>query len=461
MWDETYVETRLESQLDNLDISLHSFKKKDDTFWIVCIIILSTAVIIASVKLKILGAWLLFLQSTPFLRSAFYALAFFTFVVIMGIIFRTILWIYYKPIAISGCEPKEWPSVSVIMPAFNEEELIEDSIDSIFSSIYPKEKLEVICINDGSMDSTPYHMMNAKLRYGEKIKIINFSRNVGKRKALYSAMKKAKGEIIITADTDSKIDREALRNLVLPLIKDKQTAAVAGRVEVLNEKDNFLTRMLAVRYSLSFNFGRAYQSVYGSVFCCPGALSAYRKNVLKRFYRQWAAQKFLNAFCSYGEDRALTTNILKEGYRTRYQSNAVVRTKVPTTLGGMSRMYLRWTRSYIRESIIFAGFMFTRYRDKHRLLPILDFFFLNFLHPFHIFALVFIGYSFYVNPLFLLRYIAVLVIFSFFLSLYYLRAKRSLTFLYGIPYAIITAFCLWWIVPFAAFTLKNPSWMTR
>ena len=219
--------------------------------------------------------------------------------------------------------------------------------------------------------------------------------------------------------------------------------------------------MLAIRYSISFNFGRAYQSVYGAVFCCPGALTAYRKEVLLKFIHKWVNQRFLKTLCTYGEDRALTTEILKAGYLTRFQSNAVVLTKVPSTFMQMNRMYLRWTRSYIRESVLFSKFMFTRYRKEHRLLPILDFVFLNFLHPFHIFSLGFILYSFYVNPIFILRHFAVLVIFSFLLSLYYLRTKKSLTFLYGIPYAFITAFCLWWIVPFAAFTMKSQSWMTR
>ena len=172
-------------------------------------------------------------------------------------------------------------------------------------------------------------------------------------------------------------------------------------------------------------------------------------------------QRFLNTPCTYGEDRALTTEILKAGYRTRFQSNAVVFTKIPTTFVQMNLMYLRWTRSYIRESILFSKFMFTKYRNEHRLLPIFDFFFLNFLHPFHIFSLGFVVYSFSVHPIFILRHFAVLVIFSFLLSLYYLRTKKSLTFLYGIPYAFITAFCLWWIVPFAAFTMKCQSWMTR
>jgi len=146
---------------------------------------------------------------------------------------------------------------------------------------------------------------------------------------------------------------------------------------------------------------------------------------------------------------------------TRYQSNAVVYTKVPSKFNQMNRMYLRWTRSYIRESILFARFMFSRYRKKHRVLPILDFFFLNFLHPFHIFSLTIIGYSFCVHPVFILRHLAFIVVSSFFLSLYYLRTNKSLSFLYGIPYAVITAFLLWWIVPVAAFTLKSQSWLTR
>jgi hyaluronan synthase len=347
------------------------------------------------------------------------------------------------------------------MPALNEEELIEKSIASIFNSNYPQDKFEVICINDGSADSTFYYMMKAKQIYRDKLKIVNFRENLGKRKALYVGLKKSKGEIIVTVDTDSKIGRSAIRNLVIPLIKDERTGAVAGRVAVLNEKENFLTRMLSVRYSISFNFGRAYQSVYGAVFCCPGALTAYRKNVLLKFINEWVNQKFLKTPCTYGEDRALTTQILKAGYMTRFQSNACVYTKVPTRLAQMILMYLRWTRSYIRESILFAKFMFSKYRTKNRVMPIFDFFFLNILHPFHIFSLGIIIYSFCVHPLFILRHIAFLVIISFFLSLYYLRTNKNLSFLYGIPYALITAFCLWWIVPFAALSMRSQSWLTR
>jgi hyaluronan synthase len=460
MWEETLSETSLRIKEKKL-ISNLSIKEKIDPFLIFLIASISVLILTLSLKFRIFHLWSDFLRSTSFLRIATYPMLISAVVVIAGLIFRTFFWFRYRPMAIKPGEKVNWPFVSIIMPALNEEELIQASIDSIFAIDYPPDKFEVICINDGSTDSTFLNMLKAKERHGYRLKVINFSKNLGKRKAIYAGLKKSRGEIIVTVDTDSRVEKNAIKNLTLPLIHDKNTGAVAGRVEVLNEKQNFLTRMLSIRYSISFNFGRAYQSVYGAVFCCPGALTAYRKDVLSRFISEWVNQNFLNTPCTYGEDRALTTQILKLGYMTRFQSNAIVYTKVPSSFIQMNRMYLRWTRSYIRESILFAQFMFSKYRSKNRFLPIYDFFFLNFLHPFHIFSLGLITYSFLVHPFFIIRHLAFLVIISFILSLYYLRTNKSATFLYGIPYGIITAFCLWWIVPYAAFTMKNRSWMTR
>jgi hyaluronan synthase len=461
MWEETYVDANLKFKEKRLSPNIISLKERIDPFFIIFIIIISILILIFSLKFRIFHLWADFLQSTSLLKMATYPLLISATIVVAGLLFRTIFWLRYKPLTVKPGERVDWPFVSVIMPALNEEELIRASVDSIFAIDYPQDNFEVICINDGSTDSTLANMLKARQKYSDRLKIINFPKNLGKRKAIYAGLKKSKGEIIVSVDTDSRIEKEAIKNLVLPLIKDKNTGAVAGRVEVLNSKHNFLTRMLSIRYSISFNFGRAYQSVYGAVFCCPGALTAYRKSILKKFIHEWVNQKFLNTPCTYGEDRALTTQVLKLGYMTRFQSNAVVHTKVPSTFCQMNRMYLRWTRSYLRESILFARFMFTNYRTKHRFLPIYDFFFLNLLHPFHIFSLILITYSFLLHPLFILRHLAFLVIASFFVSLYYLRTNKSFVFLYGIPYGIITAFCLWWIVPYAALTMKNRSWMTR
>lgn len=461
MWEEALDDIDLEAQPKSLQFNIPFVRERIDSFLIVFIAISGVLIILVSLKLRIFHLWAEFLRSSLFLKISTYPLLFSAAIIISGIIFRTILWFRYKPLTIEPGEELSWPFVTVIMPALNEEELIKKAIDSIFASNYPQNKIEVICINDGSTDLTLFNMRQAKKKYGGRLKLVNFRQNLGKRKAIYVGLKKSRGEVIVTVDTDSKIGRSAIRNVVIPLVKDKATGAVAGRVAVLNERENFLTRMLSIRYSISFNFGRAYQSIYGAVFCCPGALTAYRKEVLKKFVHEWVNQHFLNTPCTYGEDRGLTTQILKAGYMTRFQSNAIVYTKVPSTFTQMNKMYLRWTRSYLRESIIFAGFMFSKYRKKNKVLPVVDFFFLNFLHPFHIFSLGIIAYSFFVHPAFILRHLAFVVVVSFFLSLYYLRTNRSFTFLYGIPYAVITAFCLWWIVPYAALTMKNQSWLTR
>jgi len=461
MWEEAYEEIELESRPQGFRLTLPFLKDRIDPIAVFLIVTGSATVVIIAVKFRLLPLWIEFLKSSSLLRMSGYLLIVLAFIFVSGTLFRTVLWLRYRPETADSLEGADWPSITVIMPAYNEEELIAKAIDSIFAVNYPQDKLEVIAVNDGSEDMTLLYMQRAKRQYGNKLRVISFERNLGKRRALYSGMKIARGEVIVTVDTDGKIGRSAIRNLVVPLIKDPEVAAVAGRVAVLNERDNFLTRMLSVRYAVSFDFGRAYQSVFGTVQVCPGALTAYRKAILVPFLKEWVNQKFMKSPCLHGEDRSLTTYILKSGYLTKYQSNAVVYSKAPSRFRQMNRMYVRWTRSYIRESILFSRFMFSRYRTKRRVLPILDFFFLNLLHPFHLFAIGLISYSFVAHPIFILRHLAFLVILSFFLSLYYLRTNRSLAFLYGIPYALITAFFLWWIVPFSALTLKNQSWLTR
>jgi hyaluronan synthase len=458
---ETYEELELENPPRRFEFDLPGVGERFDPIALSIIGVGFVLVIFFTLKFRLLAEWIAFLQSTRFLRISACIMIVFGFVFVSGILFRTILWLRYKPRAVESPADRDWPRVSVIVPALNEEDLIRKSIDSIFASNYPEDKLEVIAINDGSSDLTLFGMLSAKRIYGERLRVISFRSNLGKRRALYSGLKIARGEFVVTVDADSKIGRSAIRNLVIPLMEDLRIGAVGGRVAVLNERQNLLTRMLAIRYALSFDYGRAYQSVYGTVFVCPGALTAYRKSVLRSFIRDWVHQSFMNTQCLHGEDRSLTTYILRKGYRTKYQSNAVVYTKVPGNFRQMNRMYVRWTRSYLRESIVFGGFMFSRYRSGGRLLPILDFIFLNSLHPFHLCVMGLLSYSFIVQPLFILRLAAFLTILSFFLSLFYLRTNRSWAFLYGIPYALITAFAMWWIVPFSALTIRNQSWLTR
>ncbi len=460
MWQKAIVEAELESS-SNYFLSPPVTKERVDYVTIGVIIISATVVVILTIELKIVPFWINFLKSSPYLKHSLYPLAISVGILIIGIIFRTVLWFSYKPLTLEETCEFAWPYLSVIIPAYNEEGFILEAIDSIFAADYPQEKLEVIVIDDGSTDGTFEKLSLAKIKYGARIHIIRFQENLGKRKALYTGVKVSRGEVIVTIDSDSRIEQSALKNIVVPFIKEPKIGAVAGRVAVFNEKESLVTRMLAVKYSFSFDFGRAYQSAYGGVLVCPGALTAYRREALLPILEQWVNQVFMGKVCTHGEDRSLTNLILKSGYLTKYQSNAVVYTRVPRNFVQMSKMYVRWTRSSIRESFVLATFMFSRFRGKIRYLTAFDFFFLNFLYPFHLLIVALVFYSIIHEPLFIITHLIFLAIIFLFLSTYHIRTQRSLSFLYGIPLGVLASFCLWWVFPYSLLTLNEPAWLTR
>jgi hyaluronan synthase len=439
-----------------------SFSKTgSDPLVVLAILACGTALAVLAGELHALDAWIGLFRSTAVLRWTVYPFLALSLIALAGSIFRGVLWISYRPDVPDGTRKIDWPQVTVILSALNEERFIEEAVDSIFSNRYPKDRLDVICVDDGSRDGTLAGMKRSREKHGARLTVIHFRRNLGKRKAIGAALKKARGRVIITFDSDSKLDRSAIRNVVLPIVKDAKIGAVAGHVAVLNENENILTRMMSSRYSLSFDYGRAYQSVYGAVFCCPGALAAFRKEVLDEVAGEWLAQTFMKSPCRQGEDRALTTLVLKAGYLVKYQSNALVYTRVPGRLRQIHRMYVRWTRSHIRESIQFAKFMFLPYRLKHRALPVFDFLFLNFLPPLHLLVMVVMIRAATIDPLLVIRTMGVFTIVAFCLSLFCSRSRGGLLALGGAAGAFLTLFTQWWIVPYSALTVKDQSWMTR
>ena len=185
---------------------------------------------------------------------------------------------------------------------------------------------------------------------------------------------KGRGEVFVTVDSDSLIEPDALRHLVAPLQADAQMGAVAGNVKVLNRHRSLMGKMQGVRF-VNLDYLRAAQSRYGTVICTPGSLSAYRRAALLPVLPAWLQQTFLGAPCPHSEDRALTNFILRRGYYTGYQRTAVVHTMVPETYRGVCKMYLRWERGNVRESVV--GLSFHQIPPRHRLLPRVEFFLAN------------------------------------------------------------------------------------
>ncbi len=392
---------------------------------------------------------------TTFLGSvgALYTLAFLAMQLV-----RTVLWWRYRPYPLPfGPLPK----VTVLIPAYNEGAMVEKTLYSVAAADYPQDRLEIICIDDGSRDDTWDYIQRARQHYPQLIQAIRFPKNRGKREALYAGFLQARGDYFVTVDSDSVIEPDTLKQILAPLLQNQKIGAVAGNVQVYNRTANILTRMVRVRFVLSFDFLRASQSMYGFVFCTPGALSAYRREAIMPILDEWRQQTFLGVRCTIGEDRAFTNLVLRQGYDTVYQRTAVVYTTVPDHYRGLSRMFLRWDRSNFRESLVQLSYMFTRYRPRRRLLPILDFFVRELEFPMTSIFLPLMLASFLCCPILIVKFISGMALVSFFLTFYYLRQERDADFVYGVVYSFYALLFLRWVKPYAFLILRDGRWLTR
>ncbi len=260
---------------------------------------------------------------------------------------RTVLWLYYRPFPSATYENA--PFLTVIIPAYNEGSMVKNAIYSVLEADYPRDRLELFVVDDGSTDDTWRYIQEAASRYPHAITPVRFAKNRGKRAGLDEGFRRARGEIVITVDSDSVVEPESLLAMAGPFV-DPRIGAVAGKVVVYNRAQGLIPRMLQVRYVLSFDFLRAVQSTYGTVYCCPGALTAYRTAVVRQVLDAMDGPDLPGDPCTFGEDRAMTNFILSAGYDTVFQRTGRVQTIVPWNYRKLCKMYLRWDRTYVRES---------------------------------------------------------------------------------------------------------------
>lgn len=353
------------------------------------------------------------------------------------------------------------PSCTIIIPAYNEGAMVEVALISALHSEYPTDRLEIIAIDDGSSDDTFAHIERVAQAYPGRIRYFRKARNEGKRQALYDGFLRASGDVVVTVDSDSKLSRGALKAIVSPIAKDSEVVSVAGKVLVLNRYESLLTRLLASRFFITFDFTRAAQSRFGAVLCCPGALTAYRRDAVMRVLSRWSKQTFFGSPCTIGEDRALTTWLLRRGGRSVYQSSAVVETLVPTNIPGVVKMLLRWERGDIRENLILLPVLFSRWRKRDRLYPSFEIIFGLLQFPIGFLLLASMLGHFVRNPAHLAHLFAFVSIAAFLQSLICLRSERSTDFLYNIAYSLIAFVGLQWVYPYSLFTVRDGRWLTR
>ncbi len=357
------------------------------------------------------------------------------------------------------------PTITIVIPAYNEGRQILHTVRSVMNSHYPMKKMQVICVDDGSQDDTWKWMETARQEFPWRVRLIRQPFNRGKRHALMAGFAEAIGKIYVTIDSDSEVLPDTLRHLVSPLASDPRVGAVAGNVRVLNLSEGAIPKMMEVSFTCGFDFIRSGQSVYGGVFCTPGALSAYRADVITPYLPSWINQTFMGRHAAIGEDRALTNMVLGCGFRVVYQREAVVLTKVPITFTGLRRMLLRWARSNVRENLVMLSFMIGRFRATDsgsgwiRLFSSTQFIRMTIGEAFKFAVMT----QLLLAPVHTLFTLTMACIISAFLPalVYQKRYGGWFGWYWAIPYSFYWLFCLCWISLWGLLTASRSGWLTR
>ena len=237
--------------------------------------------------------------------------------------------IFGKPAEVASYKPK----VAVLIPAYNEEKVIERTVRAALNSSYPN--LRVIVIDDGSKDRTLEVARNAfRADVAAGRVLILAKRNSGKAEALnYGIEHIGDAELFVGIDADTIIAPDAIARLVPHFINPK-VGAIAGNAKVGN-RVNLWTRWQALEYITSQNFERRALDVLGAVSVVPGAIGAWRVSAVRE-----AGGYHVD---TVAEDADLTMALLRNGYRVEYEDMALAYTEAPTNANGLMRQRFRWS----------------------------------------------------------------------------------------------------------------------
>jgi cellulose synthase/poly-beta-1,6-N-acetylglucosamine synthase-like glycosyltransferase/peptidoglycan/xylan/chitin deacetylase (PgdA/CDA1 family)/spore germination protein YaaH len=223
---------------------------------------------------------------------------------------------------------KYCPPVSVIIAAYNEEKVIERTIDSILENGYAN--MEIIVVDDGSKDGT---LAVLRQRFADHPKVSIFTQpNNGKSAALNNAIRHAKFDILIAVDADTLFRLGTIGCLARHFANPK-IGAVSGNARVGNKK-NWITRFQSIEYVYGFNLDRRALDYLNAITVVPGAVGAWRKQLVLE------CGGFLHD--TLAEDTDLTLSIRRLGYVVRYEENAIAYTEAPEDTRNLAKQRFRW-----------------------------------------------------------------------------------------------------------------------
>ena len=283
--------------------------------------------------------WQAHIDSLAFSGFAFFN-HFIVFVFFVGDILMSVRLLFIGLLAVidrfrkrpSFATPGYQPSVSVLIPSYNEEKVIVRTIRSVLMSNY--KNLKVIVIDDGSKDCTAQVARDAYPNEIAEGRLLVLTKpNGGKAEALNYALDFVDTDIFVGIDADTVIAHDAVARLV-PHFADPRIAAVAGNAKVGN-RVNLWTRWQALEYITSQNFERRALDLFNVVMVVPGAIGAWRTDLVK--------QAGGYASDTVAEDADLTMHLLEQGFRVVYEDSSLAFTEAPINANGLMRQRFRWS----------------------------------------------------------------------------------------------------------------------
>jgi cellulose synthase/poly-beta-1,6-N-acetylglucosamine synthase-like glycosyltransferase len=246
---------------------------------------------------------------------------------------------------------EELPLVTIIVPCYNEGKVLKASLESLINLTYPK--YEILVVDDGSTDETFLIAKNMEFNDGHRSLKAYTKTNGGKAMALNFGIEKAKGELFLAVDADSKLSPDALE-LMVEYFRDPKIGAVAGSVYVTNT-DNLWTKLQALEYIQGLNLVRNGQAYFKLVNIIPGPIGMFRKDAVK------AIGKYTDD--TYAEDCDLTLRLIEAGYKIDYEIDAISYTEAPESLLDLLKQRYRWTRGILQSIMKHKRKLFSFYSN--------------------------------------------------------------------------------------------------
>ncbi len=435
------------------DKSHTSSQEKDSLFRTVLTVSLFAVLVYAIVVIKV--------ENIQSFRSDQWFFFIYSFAVAIYVLSRFLIAYFYKPNVLEEQSDADLPTVSFGIPCKNEEENIRETIERIAASDYPRDKFDIIVVNDGSTDKTLAEMKSgkkiAKEKYGIHVEIVDWKDNRGKREGMAETVFRSKNEIMAFIDSDSFVQKDTVRNLVKYFV-DPDVGAVAGQAYVANADTNYLTKMQEVRYFVAFKAYKSAEAIFGSVTCCSGCCAAYRRSDILPRMKEFLGQKFLGVQCTYGDDRSLTNIVLKDGKKALFAPDAISHTFAPDNVKQFITQQMRWKKSWTRETLKASLFIWKR----HPIMAISHY--LGLILP--LVAPIVVVRAMIIYPLnndgaLPYYYLSGLLLMSFVYGFYYYIYARDDKWFYGVIFSFFYTILLIWQLPWAIINIRDPKWGTR